>query len=380
MSLIFLLKKIYYITKDLLINRSVGKMILSSVYTRWSKEMVNKVIKLILFLFLNTDEIFGFYSYASSEGKNISTHASFVPEYNTFETYDHLFLRTAKWSTPFQKKGTIVFMEGMGGFIESYERFCCWFVEKGFDVLAFDWRGQGASDRITLKDTLLHVDSFDDYIHDLEDLIDYCQEEIVGPIVFVASSMGGNIALRYVNDHPNMIDGLILLSPMIDINTYPYPYPIARGIAAVANQIGNGESFVFGYDTFSLESCLGKYDPTKHGNQEQYIRDCHTLHQRPNMAVGGPSFNWLLSAFHSCDELKECDFDNRVPILMVSVAKDHLVDTQAQLDLCSRLPSCQQILYSDDKTHHNLLHDDEPVFTRLTEDIEMFLRDHLNLF
>lgn len=334
--------------------------------------MIKTIISAIFMLFL---------SIQTGETQTLSTQLFYAPEYKTLETVDLIPLRIAKWATPHQKKGTIVFMEGMGGFVESYEKFCCWFVDQGYDVLTFDWRGQGASGRVTLKETLLHIESFDDYIHDLEDILEFHEEETTTPLIFVASSMGGNIALRYIDENPEMVDGLILLSPMVDINTAPYPYPIARGIANIAYQLGAGENFVFGYNKFSLESCLERYDPTKNGEQKQYIHDCNTLHQQPNMAVGGPSFNWLLSAFQSCDELKECEFSSlfHIPILMVSVERDHLVDTQAQIELCKRISSCRQILYDDERTHHNLVHDHESVFERLTGDIKEFLKDQLGL-
>jgi len=42
---------------------------------------------------------------------------------------------------------------------------------------------------------------------------------LVRPLIFMASSMGGNIALHYAHDYPKDMDAIIALAPMIKINT-----------------------------------------------------------------------------------------------------------------------------------------------------------------
>lgn len=300
------------------------------------------------------------------------------PVFGIFQTHDNLKLRTAKWPALKKAKGTIILVQGMGGFIEAYDSFAQWLSQNGFDVLSFDLRGQGDSDRITNKETLLHINSFDEYIKDLKNFIKE-QKNLIPPLVLIGTSMGGNIALRYVHEIPQKADALILLSPMIDINTSPYPYPIARSIASIALMIGAGENFVLGYDSFSLQTCINKYNPNKHGCPNKYHQDCRMLHEKPNMAIGGPSYNWLSSAFQSCDVVREEMFTKNLslPILMVSVTNDHLVDTQAQIELCGAIPSCKQILYEDG--HHNILKDNDNVFQKLSSDILAFLHETLNL-
>lgn len=267
-------------------------------------------------------------------------------------------------------------MEGMGGFIEGYTGIMTMLSESGFHVYAFDPRGQGASQRITEKDSLLHVESFDDYVHDLQMFIDHHQE-LERPIVLLGISMGGHVALRYAYEHVGVADALILLSPMVDINTGSYPYPLARTIASVANGLGAGESFVLGYDTFNFKTCLEKYDSTKYGDPKKHLQDCKTFYERPHLAVGGPSFSWLKSAFDSCDKLRADDVPEKLslPIMMITVENDHLVDTQAQLDLCRKLPHCKDYFYKGPDAHHNLLKDRDDVVDRVFTDIKTYIQE-----
>lgn len=301
-----------------------------------------------------------------------SLHAE--PIYGHFKSYDDLKIRTAKWEATGKKRGTLFFLQGMGGFIEGYTDFAARMNALGFDVFTLDWRGQGGSERITQKSTLLHIKSFDDYVKDLETYFAQ-QREFARPVIIVGNSMGGNIALRYVYNHPNSVDGLIALSPMVDVNTQNYPYFIARSIATLANTVGGSESYVFGFNQFNLDTCIAHFDPDKYGDREKYLSDCVFLNSHQELATGGPSFSWLAAAFDSCELIKDYDFSSRIliPVLMVTVPNDHLVDPDAQRELCAIIPKCRQILYQEG--HHNLLKDNEKLVARLIHDIDRFVKD-----
>lgn len=296
------------------------------------------------------------------------------PIFGNFQSYDNLTIRTAKWEAKGNKRGTLFFLQGMGGFIEGYTDFASKMNELGFDVFTLDWRGQGGSGRATSKNTLLHINSFDDYVKDLETYFAQ-QREFARPVIVVGNSMGGNIALRYIYSHPNAVDGLIALSPMVDVNTQNYPAFVARAIAHTIKNLGGSESYVFGFNKFNLDKCISNFDPHQYGDREKYLSDCVYLSNHENLATGGPSFGWLAAAFDSCDLIKDYDFSSRIliPVLMVTVPNDHLVDADAQRDLCSIMPKCRQILYPEG--HHNLLKDNDKLIARLIHDIDRFVKD-----
>lgn len=296
------------------------------------------------------------------------------PIYGYLKTHDNLNIRVARWEATGKKRGTLFFLQGMGGFIEGYTDFAQRMNNLGFDVFTLDWRGQGGSSRTTKKQTLLHITSFDDYVKDLEVYFAE-QKEFARPVIIVGNSMGGHIALRYIYSHPNAVDGLIALSPMVDINTQNYPYFVARSMATLLSTVGGAESYVFGFEQFNLDRCIASFDPEKYGDREKYLADCVYLNSHQNLATGGPSFSWLAAAFESCDLIRDYDFTSRIliPVLMVTVPKDHLVDPDAQRELCAIMPKCRQILYQEG--HHNLLKDNEKLIERLINDIDRFVKD-----
>ncbi len=297
------------------------------------------------------------------------------PQIKYFKTSDGLMIRSGSWSTSHPKKGTILLLQGMGGYIEGYQEAAEHFIQRGFDVITFDWRGQGGSERVTSKPTLLHVNKFVLYRRDLSQFIDSIAKD-AGPLFILASSMGGHLALRYVHDHPDKVKGIVTLAPMIEIKTGAYPKPVAMGLAKTLVFFGLGERFVFGFSEHEYHKCVKAYNPDRDGNRERFLKRCEQLDSMPQLATGGPSFAWLDAAFHSCHKLSRASFAKSIstPILMIVPEHDHLVSPEAQIKLCSHMPQCETKVYSD--AHHDILREKNEVLDRLWHDVDTFISQH----
>ena len=82
------------------------------------------------------------------------------------------------------------------------------------DVVTFDWRGQGLSDRILPNRYKGYVASYEDYLKDLTNFMDRHVSKSDRPVVMLAHSMGGHIALRYLHDNPDRVEKAVLTSPL----------------------------------------------------------------------------------------------------------------------------------------------------------------------
>lgn len=93
-----------------------------------------------------------------------------------------------------KSKHPIVFVHG--AFTGAWcwnEHFLTWFADKGFETVSFSLRGHGGSGGRQLR----NLASIDDYIEDLEEVID-----TLGQIpVLVGHSMGGYIVQKYLERH-----------------------------------------------------------------------------------------------------------------------------------------------------------------------------------
>ena len=92
-------------------------------------------------------------------------------KYSKFKTHDSLKLRYGYTELDLKSKsskGIVLLLHGRAEFIEKYLETIKLLVNKGFDVITFDWRGQGLSDREVSNRHKGYVNNFDDYISDLK--------------------------------------------------------------------------------------------------------------------------------------------------------------------------------------------------------------------
>ena len=129
-------------------------------------------------------------------------------------------LRRFDWpSATTPPRGSILFQAGRGDLFEKYLEACGHWHDRGWDIEGFDWRGQGGSrdlGRGLEPDDRL---SFDPLIDDLAAYVADWQRRTEGPHVLVAHSMGGHVALRMFAERGVALDALVLVAPMLALNT-----------------------------------------------------------------------------------------------------------------------------------------------------------------
>src|SRR5215213_8282788 len=107
-----------------------------------------------------------------------------------------------------------------------------WTASAGWNVTAFDWRGQGGSQGGLPGG---YLDSFETVVADLAGLIDSWKSGTPGPHVVIGHSMGGHILLRTLADRHPPIAAAVLVAPMLMINSAPLPPLAAQWIASTAS-------------------------------------------------------------------------------------------------------------------------------------------------
>ena len=94
---------------------------------------------------------------------------------------------------PSPAKGVFLLLHGRAEFIEKYKAVANRLIEKGFDVVSLDWRGQGLSTREVENRHKGYIHSFDDYVADLTALYYEVMEPRGLPVYILSHSMGGHI-------------------------------------------------------------------------------------------------------------------------------------------------------------------------------------------
>ncbi len=238
----------------------------------------------------------------------------------------------------------------------------------------YDHRGQGLSGRMLKDPQKGYVDSFAYYVADLKKFI----RTVVKPkrhrhLFILAHSMGGTIAILYAVENPGILDGIILCSPMLQINTAPYPLEIARLLTKVITALGGGEMYIFGG---------GPYEPARKftGNDltnslARFELNKRILRQFPGNELGSPTFKWLEEAFKGMKEARKETKNLKTPILILAGDDDRVVGRKAEEDFCRQAPACTLVHFPG--ARHELLMEKDPIRNAVLKQIKKFIATHI---
>jgi lysophospholipase len=294
----------------------------------------------------------------------------------TFPCENGNFMRWARLDAPKQpSKGCVLIGVGWGEWLEKYAPVAEEWRKRGYDCAVLEWRGQGLSSRM-LSDRLRgHHNGFEPLIEDLDAFINWYFENDPGPVYLMGHSMGAHLLLRwYLEREPTMqiIKGIILMSPMQEINTEPFRYKTAEMIARVATAFGMGKRYAPGQKYFdpAEEPFLG--NKLSH-DENRYMASMLALRDNPMLKSGGLTFGWLNTVFKSTKKL-----DARIklgapkgPYLVVGPQHDPLVETRAMKRIAAYLPNCTSAFYLN--AGHELLFETDAIRKEVWKAIDNFM-------
>ena len=273
--------------------------------------------------------------------------------------------------TPEDWMGDAIFvLTGRAETVEKYDRVARRLLARGLRVVRMDWRGQGGSDRLLANPHKGHVAAFADYLRDLDQLL---QQESPkdGRTFILAHSMGAHIALRHVMDHPDAVDGMILVSGMFRIQTDPLPGWLASGIARIAVWLGNADRYLPGAGDYDPDLPFAGNDLT--GNPEEFQRFRELLAKRPSLQLGGPTYGWLAASCVSRQKLDKrlLKTPPDLPILVLAGSEDRVVSVTRQKEVASLCPDSQYRQF--DGARHELLMEREEIQDAVWASLLQFL-------
>lgn len=301
--------------------------------------------------------------------------------YSYIETSDGARIRYRYWPSPGRCNGrdtckNILIMQGRASFMEKFNNIISGLRDRNYRIWSFDWRGQGLSSRVLADPHKGHIDSYDTYLKDLDQLVhEVILPKIQGPLIVLGQSMGAHLALRYMEQRPEIVDLSVLVAPMLDLKTGAYSKQMARFLANFMTRIGFHESYVFGH---------GVYDPKKEpfeGNFLTHDRDTFFDHrnlqkENPKLSLGGVTFGWLQASFDSIDKVNQKNFLRKIkkPVLVVTAGKEAIVDNDVVPEVCKWLETCKLVTYPGSK--HQILMEKKEILRQFWDDFDLFVHEH----
>jgi lysophospholipase len=277
--------------------------------------------------------------------------------FGTWIAPDGWALRRMDWPQKGRGKarGSLVFANGRGDFIEKYlEAFAYWH-GLGWNVTAFDWRGQGGS-----RGAGFGYESFAILIDDFAALLADWRGSTSGPHVAIGHSMGGHLLLRTLVERKPDLDAAVLVAPMIGVNSAPTPAWLAPAIANVMCRLGLGPAPMWKTPP-AMRQPGGQRQRNLTGSRERYEDEAWWWEREPEWNLGAPSWAWMSAAFRSAASA----FTQRrlarvkLPVLLLAAGHDRLVSNEEIARAARQLPHAELETYPD--AAHEILREADPI-------------------
>ena len=224
-------------------------------------------------------------------------------------------------------RGTVVLLTGRGEFIEKYATEVVGeLLDRGFAVIALDWRGQGLSDRPLADRGKGHIDNFDTYIADLELFL----ETVVAPaaprpILALCHSMGGHILLRHLAENGSgPLSAGLFVSPMTALQREAF----LRSVLMLMPEMPVVEDrYLFGTGPFVLLAREFASNFVTH-DERRYRFTEEWFNADPRLSLGGPTIGWARQAVRSMTAALAPGYLERIdlPLLLMTAGQDRLID------------------------------------------------------
>lgn len=251
---------------------------------------------------------------------------------------DGITLRIARWSAGATSRGTVTVLPGRAEFIEKYFETIGELLQRRFDVVAMDWRGQGLSQRQLRNRRKGHIDDFDLYQFDLAALADH----VLGPFCSkpwfaLGHSMAGAILIAQARAGRSPFARIVTTAPMIALAGLRFkkaPELLTEGL----DILGFGGAYIpgGGRTPISLRPFAGNRLTS---DARRYQRTAATLRIAPDLGLGDPTIGWANAALHQMRQFEDADYPRRTltPILVVAGGADGIISTPAIESFASRL-------------------------------------------
>ena len=228
-------------------------------------------------------------------------------------------------------KGTVVITTGYADFMEAYHETINSYLDRGFSVWMMDWAGHGGSEKKT-PGSKIKGQMVEDHIEDLRKF----REEVVKPVegkpVFLSThSMGGQIALHYLNQHPDDFNFAVLATPHVETRIKGPARDLLKLVFAAAITSGLGDATIENGRRSITENLTAE---RKYLREENPVR--MTLHKtfmllNDKLKAEDPTVGYVESLLISAEKSSQEPFlkSIKTPVLLGIGTDDDVVDNDA---------------------------------------------------
>jgi lysophospholipase len=287
---------------------------------------------------------------------------------------DGVTLRATMWNRP-GARGTVCLFPGRSEFIEKYFETVADLLNRGFAVVAIDWRGQGGSARHLSNRRKGHIDDFSVYRRDVDAVLKAISGHFPEPYLALAHSMGAAALLDAIEHGEHRFARAALSAPMTGLFGISLTGREATAVR-ILNLIGLGGMFLPGQQRH-VASAFAAFDGNPlTSDLRRYERNARILIGAPDLAVGAPTISWTAAAFRLMRTMQRPGYGKRmrVPLLIIAAGEDTIVSTPAAESLAARIRGADCITIPG--ARHELLMEQDRYRTQVWAALDRFFPSH----
>ena len=270
---------------------------------------------------------------------------------------DGIKIRVCHWLQKNEKNnGTIFLQQGHNEFIEKYFETIQEFIDRGFSVICFDWRGQGMSERIIDDINKAFITDFKRHDRDLEEII----EKIIDPffpkpLIGIGHSMGGCLMLSAFHNRPEKFAFGVLSAPMLGFKNEKF----LKTSSSLMNYFKKDTDYLIGSKpNMGNETPFEENDLTS--DPIRYKRIQMLIRKKPSIRLWGVTNGFAKAVNKRFKIMREKNWAEQIniKILIINSLKDRVVYTKKITEMSMRLKNSKMI-YFDNCEHEVLMEKDE---------------------
>ena len=289
-------------------------------------------------------------------------------------SFDKFKIRIGVWENIDSNKetrGTVLLQQGHNEFIEKYFEVIDEFLKRGFNVISFDWRGQGLSGRIIKDKNKSYIESYDTHDQDLKYILNtIIKPHFQKPLIGVGHSMGGCLMLSAFYEHNNEFDLGILSCPMLGFKNEIF----LKFLSSMGNFLSSSESYLIG-----SKPNMGKETPFNENqltsDEFRYNRTLKMVRKNPNLRLWGVTNAFAKSVIKRLNIIRHSDLIKKIDIklLVINSLNDEVVDSNKTLSTLKKLQNCQIKNFNNSK--HEIFMEKDKERIKLWKYIDNFLSE-----
>ena len=271
--------------------------------------------------------------------------------------------------------GAVVISHGFTESAEKFREMSYNFIKMGYCVFAIDHRGHGLSYRKhPEKYEIVTVDKFSEYVEDLNCFVNKVVKPAMGdkPLYLYSHSMGGAVAVQYLQTYPGVFKKAVLSAPMIQAASGPLSPGATKALCNLFCAFGKRDDMVFIHHGFQPDRGWEDSHDTSRARFEYYHKKRLA---NDKLKTSSASYSWVREAMRvikkNLDPARNAKID--IPVLLCQPEVDTSVVSEAEDKFIKQVKNGRLVRFTNCK-HEIYMSVDETVLEYL-QTIQDFLAE-----